>query len=77
MDQERQLQEITDLRGELERLKAESAGKVNLLQKELEGLQKDKSSLEETNKVLQEKSKKLAKKHKGNSLVLLLPVVKK
>ena len=77
MGQERQLQEIAGLGGELEKLKAESAGKVDLLQKELEGLQKDKRSLEEKNNVLQEKNKKLEKNHKGNSLVLLLPIVKK
>ena len=70
MDQEHQLQEIVDLRGELEKLKAEIAGKIDLLHKE-------KSSLEEKNKALQEKNKKMSKSHKGNSLVMLLPVVKK
>ena len=70
VDQEQRLQEVASLRGELEKLKAESAGKIDLLQKE-------KSSLEEKNKILQEKNKKLAKNHKGNSLVLILPIVKK
>ena len=51
MDQEHQLQEIVDLRGELERVKAESTGQIDRLQ--------------EKNKTLQEKNKNLEKSHKG------------
>ena len=50
-DQGHQFQEIADLRGELERVKAESTGQIDRLQ--------------EKNKTLQEKNKNLEKSHKG------------
>jgi hypothetical protein len=50
MDQERQLHEVAGFRGELEKLKAESTGKIDLLQKE-------KSSLKEKNKFCRRRTK--------------------
>ena len=70
MDQERQVQEITGLRGELEKLRAEHKKEVDLLQDRADSLGKDKSALEERSKFLLEKNRKLTKDHKGNSLVL-------
>ena len=70
MNQECQLQEITGLRGELEKLRAEHKKEVDLLQDRADSLGKDKSALEERSKFLLEKNRKLTKDHKGNSLVL-------
>ena len=70
MDQERQVQEITGLRGELEKLRAKHKKEVDLLQDRADSLGKDKSALEERSKFLLEKNRKLTKDHKGNSLVL-------
>lgn len=64
VDQERQLQEITGLRGELEKLKADHEKETDSLQKQVDSLGKDNSSLLERNKFLQEKNKKLSKDHK-------------
>jgi hypothetical protein len=58
VNQECQLQEITGLRAELEKLRTESAQEIDLLQKNLGNQANDKSSLEEKNKFLQEKNKK-------------------
>ena len=58
MNQECQLQKITGLRGELEKLRTESAQEIDLLQKNLGNQANDKSLLEEKNKFLQEKNKK-------------------
>ena len=69
VDQERQVQEIAGLRGELEKLKTEHKEEVDLLHTRVETLGKDKSALEQTSKYLQEKNKKLSKDHTGNSLV--------
>ena len=63
IDQGLQLQEIAYLRGELERVKAKSAGQIDRLQ--------------EKNQILQEKNKNLAKSHKGQSLLALLLIVEK
>ena len=52
MDQERQVQEIAGLRGELEKLKTEHKEEVDLLQTRVETLGKDKSAPEETSKYL-------------------------
>ena len=70
MDQERQIQDIADLREAFEKLKVEHKKEVDLLQFRVETLGKDKGVLEERSKKLQEKNRNLTKEHKGNSLVL-------
>ena len=69
MDQERQIQDIADLREAFEKLKAEHKKEVDLLQSRVDGLGNDKSVLEERSTKLQEKNRNLVKEKKGNSLV--------
>ncbi|XP_039798552.1 uncharacterized protein LOC120663721 [Panicum virgatum] len=64
MDQEQQVQEVTNLRGELEKQRAKHGKAVDLPQKKVEDLAKEKISLVEKNKFLQEKNKKMTKDHK-------------
>ena len=70
MDQERQIQDIADLREAFEKLKAEHKKQVDLLQTRVDTLGKDKSVLEERSNKLQEKNRNLVKEIKVTPLYI-------